>query len=253
MRTVGIIQARMGSRRLPGKSMRLLAGKPIVELVVERVRRAETLDEVVLAIPDGSADDVLARVGQRLGVRVHRGPEEDVLTRFIGAAGAAGAECVVRVCADRPLIAPEETDRLVRSHLAGTADYSFNHIPYNSEYPVGLGAEALGYATLKRMAEATAEHRHREHVTMYIWEHPESFTMNAVAAPPEIAGADVKLDVDTEQDLERLIKLAALLEGDPSRWTALEIVTAYRRLFPRPLDTLPRSTSPPKGSRAAGG
>ena len=124
-RIIGIVQARMGSTRLPGKSMVRLQDKPIIEHVLRRVRRAQTLTEVILATSDHLRDDVLCEVAERLGVQVFRGPEDDVLKRFVLTAQRFGADIVVRMCADNPLVAPQEIDRIVKHHLCTGADYSF--------------------------------------------------------------------------------------------------------------------------------
>lgn len=221
----------MGSTRLPGKSMRLLGNRPVIQNVIERMKRARCLSEVVMATSVDPIDDVLAELAEQLGVLVFRGSEEDVLGRFIKAAEERRSDMVVRMCADRPLVAPEEIDRIVRHHIATDADYSFNHIPSSNGYPIGLGAEILSYETLKRIGEITDKPRHREHVTIYIWDHPEAYRIETVDAPPEIAGSNIKLDLDTEEDLDRLNSIFMAIPGDPVECQAVEIVDIYRKLF----------------------
>ena len=121
MRTVIIIQARLGSTRLPCKSLLTLRGLPLIDWVVHRCCRSALADEVVVAIPDGPDDDVLAdHLHGR--VHIHRGPEQDVLARMRDAARRYGAEAVVRVCADNPLIWGGEIDNLIRFYSANTCD-----------------------------------------------------------------------------------------------------------------------------------
>ena len=113
-RTIGIVQARMGSTRFPGKSLTSLWGPmALLELVLTRVNRARSLDLVVLATSDQPGDDALAPVAEALGVPVFRGDEQDVLRRFCGAVERYPAEAVVRICGDNPLVDPAEVDRLV--------------------------------------------------------------------------------------------------------------------------------------------
>lgn len=210
--------------------MARLAGVPIVEAVLRRVRAASEVDEVVLAIPEGADDDVLERVGSDLGIRVHRGPEEDVLTRFLGALEAVDAEVCVRVCADNPLVAPEEVDRIVSHHLDSRPDYSFNHVPgMGNGYPDGLGAEVVEMKVLLRLGQIVTDPRQREHVTRYIWEHPREFRVETVEAPDTLRGKPVRLDVDVRNDLEILAELLSPeAELPPEEWDAVGAVRRKR-------------------------
>lgn len=230
-RVVGIVQARMGSARLPGKSLMRLGGKGVLELVLMRVRRAATLTEVVLATTEKAEDDRLCELAESLGVGVFRGPEDDVLRRYALAAAAFDADVVVRVCADNPLVAPEEVDRVVARHLESGSDYSFNHRPaLGNGYPDGLGAEVVSRAVLDALDREATAPEHREHVTSFIWDHLDRFRVETVAAPAAIAGPEVKLDVDTAEDLARLERLCAEAGGDLEAWSAVDIVRSYRAL-----------------------
>jgi spore coat polysaccharide biosynthesis protein SpsF len=228
-RVVAIVQARMGSSRLSGKSLRSLAGRPIIEHVLRRVARARTVHEVVLATTGQPQDNLLCREAVHLGIAVFRGSEDDVLDRYVKTALAFHADVVVRICADNPLVAPEEIDRIVRHHEQTKADYSFNHIPaLDNHYPDGLGAEVISYAILPEISHRSLTRFHREHVTSYIWDHLPDFRVETIAAPPNIAGPEIKLDVDTPADLERLERLFQYAPAVPENWTAEEIVRAYR-------------------------
>ncbi|MBW1740220.1 MAG: glycosyltransferase family protein [Deltaproteobacteria bacterium] len=231
-RVVAIIQARMGSTRLPGKSMIRLRDKPIIELVLCRVRCAKTLTKVVLGTTNQPRDDVLCDIANSLHVQVFRGSEDDVLKRYILAAQTFGADVVVRVCADNPVIAPEEIDRIVMHHVRTGADYSFNHIPaMDNHYPDGLGAEVVNFGVLEAIDRQATDPYHREHVTAYIWDHLQDFHVETVVAPPDIAGPEIKLDVDTEADLVRLKMLFSEAPYDISTWGAVDIIRTYRRTF----------------------
>lgn len=223
----------MGSKRLPGKSMKELCGKPILYYVIQRVKRAETLDAVVLATPETPENDVLENLARQLGIEVFRGSEEDVARRLIGAARKYAADVIVRVSADNPLTAPEEIDRIVAHHLKTGADYSFNGIPrMGNNYPDGLGAEVVNYSVLEKIDKIAKEPRYREHVTPYIWDHKNEFHIETVQAPPEIAGPEIKLDVDTIEDFKHLESLInALPYNLDGLWSAKEIVKTYRQHF----------------------
>ncbi len=219
----------MGSARLPGKSMIMLKGRPIIEHVLRRVRRAQTSSEVVLATSEEPQDEALCDVADRLGIRTFRGSEDDVLRRVVLVAQTCEADVVVRVCADNPLVAPEEIDRIVTHHLHSGADYSFNHRPaLDNQYPDGLGAEVITMAVLEAIERQAHEATHREHVTAYIWDHLGQFHVETIVAPAAIAGPEIRLDVDTRADLARLETLLAEAPGEIDAWSAEDIVQTYR-------------------------
>ncbi len=196
MRVVAIVQARMGSTRLPGKVLMDLAGKPMAAHVLERAGRIPGVAEVVLATSLNREDDALA---ERFGssYRVHRGPAEDVLERFLGAAQASRADAVVRVTADCPMLCPSISGRVVALLQAGGCDYVSNIL--HRTYPRGLDTECLTREALERAGrEGTLPH-HREHVTTYVWGSPQLFRLAGV-----IDGLDHsawRWTVDTGPDL----------------------------------------------------
>ncbi len=236
MHTLALVQARMGSTRLPGKMMMDLCGYPVLHWVLYRLKRATGLAGIVLATTDLERDEPLAELALGLGIQVFRGSETDVLGRFMAAARRFGADPVVRVCADNPMIAPEEIDRLIAFYLASLEQggdperlYAFNHIPaLGNRYPDGLGAEIFSQSLLEHLADRTASPYDREHVTHYLWEYPENYDILPVPAPSEIAYPEVKLDVDTPEDLRRLRLLCNRLS---LRSSSLETVRAYLEQF----------------------
>jgi spore coat polysaccharide biosynthesis protein SpsF len=236
MKTVAIIQARMGSSRLPGKMLMDLCGYPIMHWVLSRVKSAGKADKVVLATTTLPRDDALVNLAEELQVSVWRGSEENVLSRFIEAGRDAQADVFVRVCADNPFVAPEEIDRLIDFYQASLEQgedlerlYAFNHIPaMNNRYPDGLGAEILALPLLEQIAQQTESDYDREHVTVYLWKHPEDYNIRPVPAPLEIAYPQVKMDVDTHEDLNCLRQLCARLSLKSS---AVEVVRAYLEHF----------------------
>ncbi len=205
MRTAAIIQARMGSTRLPCKALLHLRGLPIIDWVVRRTARSELLDEVVVALPDTRRDDVLARHLAKAGVRVFRGPEQDVLARMVGAARTCKADAVVRICADNPLIWGGEIDTLIRFFRSADCDYAYNHIPKNNLYPDGLGAEIVSAALLEQVEAEALLPAHREHCLSYVTDAPQRFRIATFDPPnPALHRPDLKLDVDSPEDFIRL-------------------------------------------------
>lgn len=196
MSTVAIIQARMGSSRLPGKVLRDLGGDTMLARVIQRVRAARSIDRVVVATTLHPIDDVVAREVTRLGCLVHRGSEDDVLQRYQGAARASDAARIVRVTADCPLLDPEVIDTVVAA-LAPGVDYASN--THERTYPRGLDVEAFHRDTLERMARMATSRSAREHVTAFVMERPERFEIRQVRAARD--DSDLRWTVDTLEDL----------------------------------------------------
>jgi spore coat polysaccharide biosynthesis protein SpsF len=208
--TVAIIQARMGSSRLPGKMMMELAGIPIIEWVVRRVQGAALLDDIVVATSEAALDDELALVAKNLGVKVFRGSEANVLDRFIKAAEYCKADTIVRICADNPLIDSGEIDRLIQDYNNGGADYVCNHQDrLGSGYADGFGAEIFKFSLLKGIDKMDLSQLYREHVTLYFWDHMDQMSLRSLQAPSALNFPKLKFDVDTFEDfiiLETLIE-----------------------------------------------
>lgn len=198
MKTVAIIQARMSSTRLPGKVFADVCGQPLLHHVVCRARRARTPDQVVVATSDRPADDVVARFCEMSAVPCFRGSEEDVLDRYCHAARHFKAEAVVRVTADCPLLDPDVIDRVVQAFLAGDQDYVSNTL--DRTYPDGLDVEVFSFAALARAWREARLPSEREHVTPYIWKHPELFRLGNVKQDEDLS--DLRWTVDEPRDLE---------------------------------------------------
>lgn len=229
MNIVAIIQARMGSSRLPCKAMLHLHGLPLIDWVVHRVAKSHLLDEVLVALPDNPLDDILAFHLENQGVAVFRGSENDVLQRFCQAAGSVGATHIVRVCADNPLIWGGEIDHLIRHYQEYTdqsALYAYNHIPRNNLYPDGLGAEMLSFPLLRLLDEKATLPEHREHCLSYIWDNPESFVISTFdPLDQRLQQPGIKLDVDTPEDFRKL----SLMAIHPNM-TPQEVLLRYPRM-----------------------
>lgn len=209
-RTVAIVQARMGSVRFPEKMLAHLGGHPLLEWVLRRVSRAQQVDETVLATSTETRDDALAALAAQIGVRTCRGDESDVLGRFVSAAGTSNAAWVVRVCADNPFIDPGEIDRLITFFQDHACDYACNHMArLGSRYADGFGAEILSAELLRGIAVKAAETKHREHVTLYLWDHAAEYRLLALPAPGALAHPEMRFDVDAPSDLAGLEKLVA--------------------------------------------
>lgn len=224
-KAVVIIQARLGSTRLPGKVLLDLAGKTALERVVSRCRRIPGADEVVLAIPAGPKDAPLAAAAEKLGVRVFAGSENDVLDRFYQAATAAGAGVVVRVTADCPLLDPALSGRVLELVTSGKAAYGCNFYP--PCYPDGLDTEAFPFSALEaawREAKLPVE---REHVTPFIRTRPERFKPVSIRQDKDLSA--LRWTLDEPRDLEFLRAVFERLDGKADSAGLEEIMTLLEK------------------------
>jgi len=187
MKTIAIIQARMGSTRLPGKVLADLAGEPMLARVVNRVRRAQTIDDVVIAITNLAQDDVLEQLCAARGWLCYRGSENDVLDRYYQAARQFGAEVIVRITSDCPLIEPGVVDQVVRAYQSSPrVDYASTALPIRT-FPRGLDTEAFGYDLLERLWHQDENPATREHVTQYIYKHLDEFNTRGVTHSEDLS------------------------------------------------------------------
>ncbi len=196
MNTVAIVQARMGSTRLPGKVMRELAGKPMIAVLLERLARATRVDEIVLATSTDPRNDKLAALVTELGYRVVRGDEVDVMSRFLLAARQTKADVVVRITGDCPLVDPAVVDRVIDAYAASGVDYCSNAAP--PTYPDGLDTEVFSLTALERAAAETDAAFDHEHVTPYLRMSGRFTTLNVQNAEDRSA---MRLTVDEASDL----------------------------------------------------
>ncbi len=248
-KTVAIIQARMASSRLPGKVLLDIGGQPMLVWVVERARRARTLDEVVVATTTDASDEPIVAFCQGRGYPFFRGSVFDVLDRYYQAALQHQAEIVVRLTADCPLIDPDLIDRAVSAFIASTPnasgdgqpveneqpfpyDFIANRLPppWGRTYPIGLDIEVCSFTGLElAWREATLPHQ-REHVMPFFYDQPERFRI--LLLNHEVNYGNLRWTVDTPQDLELLRQIAAHFPGrnDFSWLEVLELIQSNPHL-----------------------
>jgi glutamate-1-semialdehyde 2,1-aminomutase len=197
MKTIAIVQARMGSTRLPEKSMKPIGGVPMIELLLRRLRGARRIDEVVLATSHDSRNDRLVAHVEGLGIRVHRGSENDVLDRYYHAAADSNPTLVVRITGDCPLVDPALVDGVIEKHLSSGVEYTSNVDP--PTFPDGLDVEVFSFDALRRAWNETVKTYDREHVTPYIRE-SGGFSKGNVANEQDLSGE--RWTVDEADDFE---------------------------------------------------
>ena len=166
LRVILILQARMGSTRLPGKSMMPLAGEPLVGRILERVKRCTKFDDIVLAIPDTDRDKPLSKLANSYGVKVFAGSENDLVDRYYQAALVNRADVIVRIPADNTTPQPEEIDRIINHHLSlNRPGFSSNlSVIDDSGYPDGIGAEVFDFSLLADVKKTVKDPSKIEHV-----------------------------------------------------------------------------------------
>lgn len=198
MSTVAIIQARMGSTRLPGKVMKDLNGATMLERVVNRTRRATSLSGLMVATSTEASDHPVVDLCRRLGVSCFRGSEADVLDRYYQAAQMAGADNIVRITSDCPLIDPSIIDKTVGEFQARKPDYASNTL--QRRYPRGLDTEVFTMAGLEQCWREANEEHQRVHVTPYFYQHPELFRLHPVIGEQDFSMH--RWTVDTPEDMQ---------------------------------------------------
>ena len=193
-----IIQARMGSTRLPGKTLMDISGHPMLWHVVNRARQIEALDETVVATSDNASDDSIVAFCKQERIPCFRGDEDDVLDRYYQAAKWIGADVIVRITPDCPLIDPDVVDDVVKCYVDGDYDYVSNTDP--PTFPDGLDTEVFSFEALERAWREAKLQSEREHVTPYIRKHPELFRIGNVTYGEDLSS--MRWTVDEPQDLE---------------------------------------------------
>ncbi len=223
-RTVAIVQARMGSTRLPGKVMLPLLGQPVLSRVMRRAGRARTLDEVVVATTTRPDDDAIVALAERERWPVVRGSETDLLDRYLLAARTHDAEVVVRITSDCPLIDPDVIDATVDAFNAADVDYASNTLEPPT-YPRGLDVEVVSRPALERAGREDADPAWREHATPFVYRHPELFRLLRVPADDD--HSDLRWTLDTPEDYRLISRIYEVLDRDDFGWReALALVEA---------------------------
>lgn len=210
---IAVVQARMTSARLPGKVLRPIGAEVNLAMVLDRLARCRQLAGTVLATSTEASDDPIAEFAAARGQRVHRGPLDDVLARYLGAVEPTGAAAVVRITADCPLIDPGIVDRLVELWRGGEESYVANVIEPRT-FPKGLDVEVVSVEALTAAAAEASDPADREHVTTWIRARPARFAARGLWMTPPMGGASVTLD--TVADLEHLRALIARVGPNPA-------------------------------------
>jgi len=203
-KVIAIIQARMGSTRLPGKVMMSLAGKPMLQHIIERVKRCKNIEFIVVATTSKKESNPIIEVAKKCKVEIFKGSENDVLDRFYRTALKFKADIIVRITADCPLISPDVVDKVILRYKQSKADYALSISRENNPfaYPRGINVEVFSFQVLKELNKLAKEQHHREHVTTYIEDNFSKYKIEWVEAEEELRRPQYRLTVDTKEDFK---------------------------------------------------
>lgn len=225
-RVVAVVQARLSSRRLPGKILKLLAGRPSLDYLLEALGQCRSLAEVVIATSVDPSDEPTAAFAAGRGLCCHRGPLDDVALRLLDAARSVDADAFVRVNGDSPLLDPALIDEAVELYLRTAADLVSNVHPRS--FPKGQSVEVISVEAMRRAVDAMTTPQEREHVTPYFYAHDDEFVIRSFGATQP--RPDVQLSIDSPEDFTRCEAILAELGVPPwqAGWQAC--VRAYDRV-----------------------
>lgn len=222
-----IVQARMGSTRLPGKVLLPLGKETVLSMLLERLKKIELLETIVVATTELKEDQAVVAEAGKNRVEAFCGEADDVLARFVGAAQQFKIDYIVRVTSDCPLLYYEGVDGLIRLHLEEKADYSLNSNKsikiYNTGLPEGTWAEVITTKALLEADRETENREDREHVTLFLEAHPHRFKIRIFKAAREVWAPEMRLAIDTKEDYILMQKVYQALYLDGPIPTALAI------------------------------
>lgn len=217
---IASIEARMTSSRLPGKVLMEMGGKPVLQILIERLKRSKYLNEIVIAATDNKADDPIELLGKKINIPVFRGSEEDVLGRVVGAAESVKGDLIVEVTGDCPLMDPEVMDKVIEEYLNQYPEYDYvTNIGYvenqEREIPIGMDIRVFTYNDLKHISEITDDPEDREHVSLYFFRTgKDKYKLLNVDTPDEWKrDYKVRLALDTAEDFKFIGKVYTELSG----------------------------------------
>lgn len=222
-----IIQARMGSTRLPGKTLATIMGKPLLWHLLERLKSSKTIEEIVVATTTNPKDKAIVDFSRRYGVEVFQGDENDVLDRMYRAAKKINADAIVRVTPDCPLICPEIIDKVVSEFLKGGYDYVTNTLLYS--YPDGCDVEVFTFKALEKAWKEASDPAQREHVTPYI-RNSVKFKIRNVENTSPVDPRKFKWSVDTGDDLAFVKRVFAHLYPKNKEFSYKEIMSLLKAM-----------------------
>jgi spore coat polysaccharide biosynthesis protein SpsF len=221
-KVVIIVQARMGSTRLPGKHLKQILGRPMLSFLIERLRRVKKAQEIIIATTDQLIDEKIIKVCKEEKVNYFRGDEENVLDRYYQTAKKFKAKIIVRITADCPLIDPEIIDRTINVFLDNYPKFDYVSNSLNHTFPRGMDVEVFSFESLKKVVKWGMSSEEKEHVTPYYYRHPEKFSLENVENEKNLSS--FRLTVDTPEDFFLISKIIQELYPLNPNFTLVDIL-----------------------------
>jgi len=222
MKIIAVIQARMGSTRLPGKVLKTVMSKTLLEYQLERVKRSLLINEIVVATTEKENDNSIVALCKQLGVQVYRGSENDVLSRYYGAAVEFKADIIVRLTSDCPLIDPIIIDQVIQLYLDQKTETDYTSNALVRSFPRGLDTEVFTFKALQNAHENASLERDREHVTAYIYTNKDKFQFANLKSVSNYGNH--RWTVDTEEDFELVKRILEALYPSSPQFTMQDVL-----------------------------
>ncbi len=221
MKVIGVIQCRMSSIRLPGKAIKILRHRSVLEWVILRCLRASLIDQIVLATTNHSEDDALAKLGAQYNLPIIRGSKDNLLERYTNVMEQFPADAVVRITGDNPLTSPEIIDKLISYFFANNLDYC-----YAAQVPYGSGVDIFHAKELFKTNSLSTDSRHMEHINTYFLDNYLYYRISSLPPDKGYERPDVRVTLDTSEDYERLQAMFQVLKN-PVECDLKEMIEAY--------------------------
>lgn len=222
LNVVVIVQARMSSTRLPGKTLKEVSGKPLLSLLLERIKRAKSPHQILVATTTNPDDQKIVDLCSKEEIAVFRGSESDVLERYKETAERYQADVIVRITADCPLIDPDVIDLVIDTYLDHYPEYDYVSNTLEKTYPRGLDVEVFSKRVLDEIAKEAKAPQDRQHVTLYIYSHPEKYRLKNVARDQDTS--NYRLTVDTSEDFELIRRIIETLYPKKPHFTLEDVL-----------------------------
>ncbi|WP_035302558.1 glycosyltransferase family protein [Clostridium sp. DL-VIII] len=228
MNVVCIIQARVGSTRLPGKVLKKICGKTVLEHDIDRLKRVKNISKIIIATTTLEKDNSIVEEANRLEITYYRGSEEDVLSRYYYAAKEINADIVVRVTSDCPLIDSEATEKIIQFYKCNSEKYDYVSNTIDRTYPRGLDTEVFSFKALEKAFNEAELQRDREHVTPYIWDNSSLFRLYQYKNDIDYSG--LRWTLDTIEDFELISSIYNMLYFEKgNKFNMNDIIELYKK------------------------
>ena len=223
MRKIIIVQARMTSTRLPGKVMKIVCGKPLLEHFINRLKRVKYADQIVIATTVNDTDNIIVNLCKKLDTLYYRGSEEDVLGRYYEAAVEYGGDIIIRITSDCPVIDPDVVDYLIDFYMKNLKKYDYVTNTLKRTYPRGMDAEIVSFKALKEAHFNAYDPFDREHVTLFIRNRPTQYRRHNIKYSSDLSR--YRLTVDTSEDMELIRRIFESLYVENPEFTMKDILS----------------------------